>query len=137
MAILGVVVIGRAFYIQRVEGKFWTSMGDSMHLKYLPIGAERGTIYSEDGNILSTSLLIAYYQLLIVNYLLIHFFSATLSFALLDLVFCFNSSADAVIGFLVISFKGFSKRKPYTSSTSVSAKLPLRKKIFTIRSSSE
>jgi cell division protein FtsI (penicillin-binding protein 3) len=30
-------------------------MGDSLHLKYIPIEAERGTIYSEDGNILSTS----------------------------------------------------------------------------------
>ncbi len=30
-------------------------MGDSLHLKYLPIDAERGTIYSEDGNMLSTS----------------------------------------------------------------------------------
>ena len=30
-------------------------MGDSLHLKYMPIGAERGTIYSEDGNMLSTS----------------------------------------------------------------------------------
>ena len=26
-----------------------------MHLRYLPIDAERGTIYSEDGNMLSTS----------------------------------------------------------------------------------
>ena len=31
-------------------------MGDSLHLKYLPIDAERGTIYSEDGNMLSTSI---------------------------------------------------------------------------------
>jgi cell division protein FtsI (penicillin-binding protein 3) len=30
-------------------------MGDSLHLKYMPINAERGSIYSEDGNILSTS----------------------------------------------------------------------------------
>ena len=56
IVILGTVVIGRAFYIQQVEGKFWTSMGDSLHLKYLPIDAERGTIYSEDGNMLSTSI---------------------------------------------------------------------------------
>lgn len=55
MILLGTLVIGRAFYIQRVEGKFWRSMGDSMHLKYLPLEAERGSIYSEDGNILSTS----------------------------------------------------------------------------------
>ena len=30
-------------------------MGDSLHLKYMPINAERGSIFSEDGNILSTS----------------------------------------------------------------------------------
>lgn len=55
MILLGIVVIGRAFYIQKIEGKFWKSMGDSLHLRYLPIQAERGTIYSEDGNMLSTS----------------------------------------------------------------------------------
>ena len=53
--VLGMVVLGRAFYIQTVEGKFWLSMGDSLHLKYMPLDAERGTIYSEDGNMLSTS----------------------------------------------------------------------------------
>lgn len=52
---LSVAVIARAFFIQRVEGKFWRAEGDSLHLKYLPIDAERGTIYSEDGNMLSTS----------------------------------------------------------------------------------
>ena len=55
MIILGVFVIGRAFYIQSAEGKFWRGMGDSLHLKYMPILASRGSIYSEDGNILSTS----------------------------------------------------------------------------------
>lgn len=55
MVMLGIVVVGRAFYIQQVEGKYWASMGDSLHLKYFPIDAERGTIYSEDGNMLSTS----------------------------------------------------------------------------------
>jgi len=55
MVLLGMVVVGRAFYIQQAEGKYWTKMGDSLHLKYLPIDAERGTIYSEDGNMLSTS----------------------------------------------------------------------------------
>jgi cell division protein FtsI (penicillin-binding protein 3) len=49
------MVIGRVVYIQRVQGSFWKGMGDSLHLKYLPINAERGSIYSEDGNMLSTS----------------------------------------------------------------------------------
>jgi cell division protein FtsI (penicillin-binding protein 3) len=56
MVVLGIMVLGKAFYIQRVQGKFWRAMGDSLHLKYVPIQAERGTIYSEDGNMLSTSL---------------------------------------------------------------------------------
>ena len=55
MVVLGLIVIGKAFYIQRVEGKFWKNMDNSMHLKYMPVDAERGTIYSEDGNMLSTS----------------------------------------------------------------------------------
>ena len=53
---LGVVVLGRAFYIQRIQGKYWISMSDSLHLKYMPVNAERGSIYSEDGNMLSTSI---------------------------------------------------------------------------------
>ena len=53
--LLGVMVLGRAVYIQQVEGDYWVGLGDSLHLKYLPIEAERGTIYSEDGNMLSTS----------------------------------------------------------------------------------
>lgn len=55
MVVLGLVVVGKAFYIQRAEGSFWTNLDSSMHLKYLPVEAERGTIYSEDGNMLSTS----------------------------------------------------------------------------------
>jgi cell division protein FtsI (penicillin-binding protein 3) len=31
-------------------------MSDSLHLKYMPLTAERGSIYSEDGNMLSTSI---------------------------------------------------------------------------------
>jgi cell division protein FtsI (penicillin-binding protein 3) len=53
---LGVVILGRAFYIQRIQGAYWKSMSDSLHLKYMPINAERGSIYSEDGNMLSTSI---------------------------------------------------------------------------------
>lgn len=55
IVMLGMFVLGRAFYIQRVEGKFWLGMSDSLHLRNRPIEPNRGTIYSEDGNILSTS----------------------------------------------------------------------------------
>ena len=56
IVLLGVLIIGRAFYIQQVQGEFWRDMGKSLQLKYLPIEAERGSIYSEDGNMLSTSI---------------------------------------------------------------------------------
>lgn len=52
---LGIAVLWKVVYIQQVQGNFWVEMGDSLHLKYLPIDAERGTIYSEDGSMLSTS----------------------------------------------------------------------------------
>lgn len=48
--------MGRAFYIQQVEGKYWIDIGESLQLKYKPVEAERGSIYSEDGNMLSTSI---------------------------------------------------------------------------------
>ncbi|RYY71224.1 MAG: PASTA domain-containing protein [Chitinophagaceae bacterium] len=56
IVLLGVMVLGRAFYIQQVQGSYWKGMGDSLQLRYLPIDAERGSIYSEDGNMLSTSI---------------------------------------------------------------------------------
>jgi cell division protein FtsI (penicillin-binding protein 3) len=49
-------VLGRAFYIQRVEGSYWRGMSDSLHQKFIELDAERGTIYSEDGQMLSTSI---------------------------------------------------------------------------------
>ena len=55
MILLCVFVLGRAVYIQRVQGKYWNSLGDSLHIKSEPILAERGSIFSEDGNMLSTS----------------------------------------------------------------------------------
>ena len=48
--------MGRAFYIQRFEGAYWKQMSNTEHLKYIDVNAERGTIYSEDGNMLSTSI---------------------------------------------------------------------------------
>ena len=53
--ILGLFVLGKTFYLQNAEGKYWRGLGDSLHLKYVPINAERGSIYSEDGSMLSTS----------------------------------------------------------------------------------
>ncbi|MBU3714606.1 MAG: penicillin-binding protein 2, partial [Ferruginibacter sp.] len=55
MIMLGFVIIVKAFYTQNVEGRYWRAKGDTNHVKYMPINPERGTIYSEDGSILSTS----------------------------------------------------------------------------------
>jgi cell division protein FtsI (penicillin-binding protein 3) len=55
VVLLSFIVLGRAVYIQRFQGSYWRSMSDSMHQKFVELGAERGTIYSEDGEMLSTS----------------------------------------------------------------------------------
>jgi len=54
--VLSLLVLGRAFYIQRVEGNHWRSMSDSLHQRFIALDAQRGTIYSEDGQMLSTSI---------------------------------------------------------------------------------
>ena len=61
LSFLGVVVfslfvLGRAFYIQSVQGEHWRSLSDSMHQRYVELDAERGTIFTEDGQMLSTSI---------------------------------------------------------------------------------
>jgi cell division protein FtsI (penicillin-binding protein 3) len=53
---LSLLVLGRAFYIQRFQGNYWRSMSDSLHQRFVSLTAERGTIYSEDGQMLSTSI---------------------------------------------------------------------------------
>ncbi|MGZ3851156.1 MAG: penicillin-binding transpeptidase domain-containing protein [Flavisolibacter sp.] len=55
VVLLSFIVLGRAVYIQRVQGNYWRNMSDSMHQKFVELDAERGTIYSEDGEMLSTS----------------------------------------------------------------------------------
>jgi len=56
IVLLSVLVLGRAFYIQKFQGNHWRSMSDSLHQKFIALDAERGTIYSEDGQMLSTSI---------------------------------------------------------------------------------
>ncbi|MDE3253873.1 MAG: peptidoglycan glycosyltransferase, partial [Bacteroidota bacterium] len=51
-----VAIFGKAVYIQQVQGTHWRSMSDSLHQKLEEIEAERGTIYSADGEMLSTSI---------------------------------------------------------------------------------
>ncbi len=56
MILLCVFILGKAFYIQRFQGDHWRNMSDSMHQRIVELDADRGTIYSEDGQMLSTSL---------------------------------------------------------------------------------
>ncbi len=56
MAITGTCILGKAIYIQRVQGDYWRGMSDSLHQRIVSLEAERGTIYSEDGSMLSTSI---------------------------------------------------------------------------------
>lgn len=53
---LSLLVIGKAVYIQQVQGDHWKGLSDSLHLEYRSMDADRGTIYSEDGSMLSTSI---------------------------------------------------------------------------------
>ena len=48
-------ILGKAFYIQQVQGSYWRGLSDSLHQRIIEIPADRGTIYSEDGQMLSTN----------------------------------------------------------------------------------
>lgn len=56
IVVFSVFILSKAFVIQKFQGEHWRSMGDSMHQKIVEINADRGTIFSEDGQMLSTSL---------------------------------------------------------------------------------
>lgn len=51
-----VCIVAKAFYIQNVQGNYWRNISDSLHQKMQILEASRGTIYSEDGQMLSTSI---------------------------------------------------------------------------------
>lgn len=56
IVVFSIAIIGKTVYIQQAEGPYWKQMSDSLHLEYRELDAERGTIYSEDGAMLSTSI---------------------------------------------------------------------------------
>ena len=51
-----IAILGKAFYIQQVQGKYWRGLSDSLHQRIIELPAARGTIYSEDGQMLSTNM---------------------------------------------------------------------------------
>lgn len=56
VALICIAILGKAFYIQQVQGTYWRGLSDSLHQRIISIPAERGTIYSEDGQMLSTNM---------------------------------------------------------------------------------
>ncbi len=56
LVIVCVAVMIKAFNIQQVQGDNWRAMSDSLHQHIQEIEAERGTIYSADGQMLSTGI---------------------------------------------------------------------------------
>lgn len=61
IVVFGLLILGRAVYIQQVQGPQWIAMANEQQEQIVELDAERGTIYSEEGNMLSTS--IPYYDL--------------------------------------------------------------------------
>lgn len=56
LALVGVAIFGRAVHIQFFQGNKWKKMSDSLTTDFIDVEAGRGNIYSEDGNLLATSL---------------------------------------------------------------------------------
>ncbi|RYE12065.1 MAG: peptidoglycan glycosyltransferase, partial [Sphingobacteriaceae bacterium] len=61
LAYLGIIIfslciIGKVIYIQRFQGEQWLSMAREQQQRVVEVDADRGTIYSEDGSMLSTSI---------------------------------------------------------------------------------
>ena len=56
IVVFSLVILGKVIYLQQVEGNYWLARAQQQQQKYQEIAAERGTIYSEDGSMLSTSI---------------------------------------------------------------------------------
>lgn len=55
IVVFSIVILGRAVYIQQVQGSYWREQAKEQQQKFVELDAQRGTIYSEDGRMLSTS----------------------------------------------------------------------------------
>ena len=56
IVLFSIIILGRAIYIQQVQGTYWINQAKEQQFHEVEIDAQRGTIYSEDGNMLSTSI---------------------------------------------------------------------------------
>jgi len=55
LTLLGLAIIGKAIYIQMVEGSYWRERAENLTTVFRDIEAVRGNIYSDDGGMLATS----------------------------------------------------------------------------------
>lgn len=55
LTLFGGLILYSTVRIQFVEGDKWRAVGDSLHVKLRTVPAVRGSIYSEDGSLLATS----------------------------------------------------------------------------------
>jgi cell division protein FtsI (penicillin-binding protein 3) len=56
IVVFGIVIIGRAVFIQQAQGPYWIAQAKEQQQRFVEIDAQRGTIFSEDGRMLSTSI---------------------------------------------------------------------------------
>ena len=54
--IFSLLVIWKILYIQTTKGEKYRKMGRANNMRYMTLKATRGNIYSDDGNILATSI---------------------------------------------------------------------------------
>ena len=59
--LLGILIIGRIFYLQVFEKDKWMDKANSFSLKTMTIKANRGSIYASDGRLLASS--VPYYEI--------------------------------------------------------------------------
>ncbi len=56
IVIFSLVILGRVIYIQQFQGAYWKQQAKQQQQKVIETEADRGTIYSEEGDMLSTSI---------------------------------------------------------------------------------
>lgn len=54
--LFGALILGRVVYIQQAEGEHWKEVAKAQQQRFIEVEAGRGTIYSDDGDMLSTSI---------------------------------------------------------------------------------
>jgi cell division protein FtsI (penicillin-binding protein 3) len=56
VALFAMAIIGKIAHIQFNEGEHWTAMAEEAGIRYMKVGASRGSIFSDNGSLMATSL---------------------------------------------------------------------------------